>query len=186
MYQWRKRNPKENTKLKRRERVRRLLRERGFLPKVGTKMTDEQKKIYEQIGQDDYSFWDSVKLNGGPGQLHNGGNQSKRQPNIKKTKEQLLLERAKQSAQERKYDFNLNINDIIIPKYCPLLNVKLTFKYTPKTKNSYYSIDRIDSKKGYIKGNVQVISLKANTMKNDATRDELLCFAKNVLNLYSV
>ena len=44
------------------------------------------------------------------------------------------------------------------------------------------SIDRIDSNKGYIKGNVRIISLRANMMKNDANLQELEEFCKNVLN----
>lgn len=40
------------------------------------------------------------------------------------------------------------------------------------------SVDRIDSGKGYIKGNVWVISRKANVMKNNATFKELKEFAE--------
>jgi hypothetical protein len=35
------------------------------------------------------------------------------------------------------------------------------------------SLDRIDPKKGYVKGNVAVISYKANRIKQDATPEEL-------------
>jgi hypothetical protein len=184
VYQWRKNNPEKRTKQKRREKVRSKLRLRGFLPPVGVELNETQKIICEQITNDDFSFWDRVKLNGGVGRLHDGGKQIK-VPNINKTHQRLIWERAKQSAQERKLDFNLDVDDIIIPEYCPLLSCKLTFTFTQETKNSYYSIDRIDSNLGYVKGNVQIMSLKANIMKNSATQDELLIFAKNIIEINS-
>ncbi len=35
------------------------------------------------------------------------------------------------------------------------------------------SIDRIDSSKGYVRGNVQLVCWVVNQMKNDLTNDEL-------------
>jgi hypothetical protein len=35
------------------------------------------------------------------------------------------------------------------------------------------SIDRIDPKKGYVKENIIVVSMKANRIKTDATIDEI-------------
>lgn len=43
------------------------------------------------------------------------------------------------------------------------------------------SIDRIDSSKGYIIGNVVFCQKKVNVMKNDASIEELLTFCKDVL-----
>jgi hypothetical protein len=44
---------------------------------------------------------------------------------------------------------------------------------TPGNRNASPSLDRIDPSQGYIKGNVVVISHKANRLKNDAGLAEL-------------
>jgi hypothetical protein len=89
--------------------------------------------------------------------------------------------RVKVSAKQRNLEFNLDLEDIKIPEFCPLLGIKL--EYTPKGRAKFNtpSVDRIDSCKGYIKGNVWVISNKANTMKQDVSLKLLKTFAKNVI-----
>ena len=77
-------------------------------------------------------------------------------------------------------EFNIEESDIIIPERCPLLNIPLEFG-TKADYNASPSLDRIDNTKGYIKGNIWVISKKANTMKNSATLKELYTFCKNIL-----
>lgn len=95
---------------------------------------------------------------------------------------QYKLKTAKHSAKRRGLEFNLTVEDIQIPELCPLLNIPLV--QGGDASSNLVSIDRIDSSKGYIKGNVQVISCKANTMKSNATKEELITFAKNILALY--
>jgi hypothetical protein len=41
-------------------------------------------------------------------------------------------------------------------------------------------LDKIIPELGYVKGNVRIISTLANTMKSNATKDQLLTFAKNI------
>ena len=87
---------------------------------------------------------------------------------------------AKLRAQKKGIPFNIEEDDIIIPEICPILEVPLilghkgNYEYTP-------SLDRIDNSKGYVKGNIMVISKKANSMKNSASIEELKMFVKNVL-----
>lgn len=88
--------------------------------------------------------------------------------------------RAKQRAKKYNLEFNITEDDIIIPSICPILEVPIILG----NKGDYEymaSLDRIDNSKGYIKGNVMVISKKANSMKNSASLQELKTFCKNIL-----
>lgn len=87
---------------------------------------------------------------------------------------------AQKRAQKHGLSFNIEETDIVIPSICPILEVP--FKYGTKGDYKYSpSIDRIDNTKGYIKGNIQVISSLANTMKNAASFEELQKFCTNIL-----
>ena len=57
----RKRHPELRTISKRKEKIRRRLRDIGILPPVGVTFNEEQKIIYNQIGNGDFSFWNSIK-----------------------------------------------------------------------------------------------------------------------------
>ena len=66
---------------------------------------------------------------------------------------------------------------------CPILEIQLD--YGPalnrsKLPENYASLDKIDPSKGYVIGNLQVISKKANAMKSNATIEELRLFVKNI------
>jgi hypothetical protein len=81
-----------------------------------------------------------------------------------------MWSRAKYRAKQKGLEFNITKEDIVIPDTCPLLGIPMQSA----------SLDRIDPSKGYIKGNVWVISNRANTLKNDATLSELKTLVENL------
>lgn len=70
-----------------------------------------------------------------------------------------------------------SIEDIKYVTHCPVLGLELKPGFDHNDDASP-SLDRIVPAKGYVKGNVIVISLRANRLKNNATLDELQKLAK--------
>lgn len=97
--------------------------------------------------------------------------------------ESKMYQRAKRRAKVKGLDFTIDVKDIIIPKICPILGIDLESKQgiSGGQKRSP-ALDRIDPNKGYIKGNVRVISHLANMMKSHATKQEMITFSKWVLS----
>ena len=84
-----------------------------------------------------------------------------------------LLQGAAERAKKNNIEINITIEDIVIPEICPVLGIPLQINSGGKRAASGSpSLDRIDSSKGYVKGNVQVISHRANAIKNDGTIEE--------------
>ena len=81
-------------------------------------------------------------------------------------------------------EFTVNFGELTFPEYCPILCIKLDFFAKDKPNRHCPSFDRIDNTKGYVTGNVEVISHLANTMKNSATPEQLILFATYILNRY--
>ena len=68
----------------------------------------------------------------------------------------------------------------IAPEKCPVFNKRFTERGNGFDRWSP-SVDKINPKRGYVRGNMQVISTLANCMKRDATSTELRKFAQWVL-----
>lgn len=83
-----------------------------------------------------------------------------------------LFSRVKGRAKYKGMEFNISKEDIVIPEKCPVLGIPLYFSKGHNRGNTP-SVDRIDNAKGYVKGNVAVISMKANALKKNATIEEL-------------
>lgn len=88
--------------------------------------------------------------------------------------EKVIFYDAKSRAKKKNIEFNIELSDIIIPEYCPILNIKLNNKKerSHSTKNNSPSIDRLNNDFGYIKGNIRIISWKANKIKNESSFEE--------------
>lgn len=83
------------------------------------------------------------------------------------------------SAKKRNLEFNLTlsyINNLSFPITCPILGIKLEW-HKGKSEDNSYSFDRIDSSKGYVIDNIQIISMKANRAKNNLSAKELTLFS---------
>lgn len=100
--------------------------------------------------------------------------------------EKHLWSAAHQRAIKKSLPFNIEVADIIIPTHCPILGMEMANHIGEgSAQNNSPSIDRIIPELGYTKGNIQIISHKANVMKANATPVELLIFAKYILEKYN-
>jgi hypothetical protein len=112
-------------------------------------------------------------------------------PNYKKREKELaqinnknnplkyLIKIAKNRAKIKNIEFSITEKDLVLPKFCPLLNIALKINKI-KSENNSFSIDRIDNSKGYITGNVWIISKRANWLKNNASIEELTTLVNNL------
>lgn len=91
--------------------------------------------------------------------------------------EKTFWRRSKKRAKKLCLPFNIEISDIVIPNICPVLGIPL-FILGEKCTDNNPSVDRIDNTKGYVKGNVWVISWRANKIKGDASLEELQMIVK--------
>jgi len=81
-----------------------------------------------------------------------------------------MLRSARNGAKQRGIEFAITVDDTQIPERCPIFG----FKMEPGGKRSTSpSIDRIDNTKGYVPGNIVVVSVKANHVKSDCSLAEL-------------
>lgn len=92
-----------------------------------------------------------------------------------------MLSTAKHRAKIKNLPFEITVDDILIPDFCPILKIKLQ-RGEGKATNNSPSLDKIIPELGYVVGNIQVISKLANSMKTNASVDQLVMFSEWVLN----
>ncbi len=77
----------------------------------------------------------------------------------------------KTNAAKHGFEFSIDFCDLEFPTHCPILGIELDYFVDYRAENSV-SFDRIDPSKDYVKGNVIIVSWRANRIKNDGTADE--------------
>jgi len=91
--------------------------------------------------------------------------------------ERYLFNRAKYRSKLYNLPFNIELSDIVIPEYCPVLGIPIDRTFAGKTPGKRHaqtpSLDRIIPSLGYVKGNIIVISFRTNRLKQNASLQEL-------------
>ena len=95
-----------------------------------------------------------------------------------KSRNKYLANLAIRRAKRKGLECNITHLDVLIPEFCPLLNIKI--EDDSDDQNLHSSIDRINNSLGYLKDNIMVISHRANRLKNNATIEELELLVTNM------
>lgn len=82
--------------------------------------------------------------------------------------------------------FNIDKSDLEPVRVCPILGINLNYS---NKLSGYYpdsaSVDKIIPELGYVKGNVRIISARANLLKNNATEEEIRLVVNSLKNPFN-
>ena len=107
-----------------------------------------------------------------------------------------ILKGVRKRAKKRKLEFSLRTKDIrkLLSSHCPILGIKYVLNKqglewgSEKNQNNWAtspSIDRIDNTQGYHADNIIIICMMANSIKNQATPDQIQKVATFYKKLYN-
>lgn len=83
----------------------------------------------------------------------------------------IMLPRLRQK-QTKKFPYepcDLTPEDLIIPTHCPVFGYRLRWESFWRRP----TVDRIDHSKGYVRGNILIVSQRANQLRSNASLSEL-------------
>lgn len=85
-----------------------------------------------------------------------------------------MLRNARSRARGAGVPFTIEKTDIVIPTHCPILGIPLFPRRGRQGGgDNSPSLDRVEPSRGYVPGNIIVISNRANRLKSDASLQEL-------------
>jgi hypothetical protein len=90
-----------------------------------------------------------------------------------------IIRAARNSANSRGVKFTITVDDLDWPEHCPVFSwIKLHCPGHHRKDPAGASLDRKDNSQGYVEDNVIVVSWRANSLRKDATFEELFALAK--------
>lgn len=89
-----------------------------------------------------------------------------------------LFALAKQRAKRKGIKFTIRPSDIVIPNRCPVLGLRLAHGKDKRPIPNSPTLDRISPPKGYVPGNVVVISSLANRIKSTANWEQIVAVGR--------
>ena len=105
----------------------------------------------------------------------------------------ILLSRllgAKQRATKKNIEFDITLEDLVDiynkqKGLCAITGLKMTHDVLNGRTYTNMSLDRIDSQKGYIKDNIQLVCMVVNQMKSDLTYEELYFYCNKIVHSFN-
>ena len=148
--------------------------------------TDSMQEIYDKLLQHPYFKRTTRKsINQRTTEIRNLFNLPPKMPENNYNSEYdrirgYIIRNSKYCAKRRGIHFDLKYTDFELPEYCPILGIKIEYGAgSDGNAPNHASLDRIDNTKGYIPGNVMIVSRLANAMKNEASFEQLQSFVTN-------
>jgi len=88
-------------------------------------------------------------------------------------KAEMLVSLARQRARKKGIEFSITADSLYLPTHCPALGIEIDYAIAGGWKTNSPTLDRVDNSRGYVPGNVFVISFRANAIKSDASLSDL-------------
>jgi len=97
---------------------------------------------------------------------------------VSKNPEYRLWLSARSRAKQQGVPFTISVEDVVIPKVCPVLGIEIKTNEGKKVYHNAPSIDKFVPELGYTPDNISVISFRANWLKQNATPEEMSLLAE--------